>query len=199
MIPALVGFASLSWGFVFSFVLFLILLVASVLYFRFKSVENAGRKSLAFSVSASLICFCVLTIVFLNLSFEGPPTPDERPSPQDLIGSYGLSSDQELINSGYLEIPEESTIVLIPDGTFIANEVPDILWLAGSNNQEIVSGRGRWEIYAESGLLLQFTEVDSTPFEEEIRFSLIGRKSPFILIILLGSELHGIAYERINP
>jgi hypothetical protein len=190
-----IGLASLFWGCVIIVVLFPVLSVIFYSIARWKAVEEAFEKSVIWSFVLSPLGCCILTWLVLSWSFSGPPTPDHEPSVDDISSVYILVSINELRDSGYQQIPDIRTITFLPDGTFIAKNMPDIFFY-GNLEKGFHSGSGNWAIYKKYGIDLVFREIDGIATDVKTSLSLYGNKPPYKLYQVLGDELHWLVFEK---
>jgi hypothetical protein len=198
MIPALAGLGSVFWGCILAIVVFIILFAISYLLLKLKGLRKALPYSITGSGVVALLVFCISTSIILDQAFEGPPYPDNMPTVQDVVGTYLLSqgSIRELADSGYLQTPapDNCSISLFENRTFIGTNLPDMMWLYGSNELEFHSVSGSWELYR-TGIWLNTTEIDGIAVNERIGLNFYGEEPPFDIYFLI-SELHWLVFVK---
>jgi hypothetical protein len=113
----------------------------------------------------------LLPLPILWIESLNPPSwrLKEIPVESDVVGTYALdrTSYNDLEDIGYGPIPSESFISFHHDGTFVATNIPDVLWEWGEAEKLYKSGSGRWKLESRIQgnwvIVTTFNEVEGTP------------------------------------
>ena len=198
MFPFAVGIMACIPGLIVSTLAFIILFVVLFFILKWRKSENPYQSSLWISGILSIILLCISTIFILDKSFEGPPSPRNEPLMQDVIGKYEFTDTSfiELQEADYVESRDtlDCHLILKEDQTFIAYDMPDLIWRYGGAEKSFHSLSGQWELNR-YGIRLYVDYIDGQRSEKEIGLTFYGEEPPFKIYHMLG-ELHWLVYTK---
>lgn len=116
----------------------------------------------------------------------------EQPKKEDVIGVYRFK-EQTISQATIDKLGKEATIVLKPDGTYQANDIPNVFGGANAETHKYISATGKWKIetigsvgngwgHAKSHWGITLTSID----ESLTSIGFMGDKTPYKLIVTFG-------------
>jgi len=113
----------------------------------------------------------------------------EQPKKEDVIGVYQF--EKQTISDGPIDIlGQNATILLKADGTYRANDIPNVFRGANDETHKYISATGKWKIetmgnvdngwgHAKSHWGVTLTSID----ESLANIGFMGNKTPYKLIV----------------
>ena len=156
--------------------------------------KPSGWKSIVLGLSIGLApVICIASVALEIGAFD--PAPWFKPTANNIVGTWILSADptDELPKPANFQPPARE-LVFDNDGTFQANEIPD-MWsytdISELNHVDYISGSGTWYLTQEQGtqrvewvLFTEFRKIDNQDDIRTMRFYFQGHLPPYILATL---------------
>jgi hypothetical protein len=113
----------------------------------------------------------------------------EQPKKEDVIGVYQFK-EQTISQASIDKLGQEATIILNPNGTYQANNIPNVFGGTNAETHKYISARGKWKIetvgsvdngwgHAKSHWGITLTSID----ESLTSIGFMGDKTPYNLIV----------------
>ncbi|MGN6395968.1 MAG: hypothetical protein ACTHMI_10415 [Mucilaginibacter sp.] len=152
------------------------------------------ESSKALFLSVKNLSASILLIVFLvvingcQFDLYAGDLTTAQPKPEDVIGVYKFT-EQTISDVSIDKLGQNATIVLKSDGTYQANNIPNVFGGPGAESRKYISAKGNWKIEeigsvdngqgtkSEWGITL--TSID----ESLSNISFTGDKTPYGLMV----------------